>query len=94
MPFGSSLLTSGDYSDIDVNGKRVSHIKNRSKRWIKAYNCNQQDIYSNCGKVGHKKEDCRSIKKRRSVKRRSDKPYNMIHGTRDRSCWLSYGVCK
>ncbi|KAF6149796.1 hypothetical protein GIB67_017529 [Kingdonia uniflora] len=36
IPFGSSLLTSGDYSNVEVKGNRVSHIENRSKRRIKA----------------------------------------------------------
>ncbi|KAF6149916.1 hypothetical protein GIB67_008637 [Kingdonia uniflora] len=106
IPFGSSLLTSGDYLDVEIREKRVSHIENGSK-----------------SKVGYKKEDCSSTKKRRSVKRRSvtfsgedkifdsasnliynnlcdmtcdiwDKPCNVIHGTLDKSCWLSYSVCK
>ncbi|KAF6175411.1 hypothetical protein GIB67_036502 [Kingdonia uniflora] len=36
IPFGYLLLTSGDYSDAEVKGKRVSHIENGSKRRIKA----------------------------------------------------------
>ncbi|KAF6143908.1 hypothetical protein GIB67_001702, partial [Kingdonia uniflora] len=72
IPFGSSLLTLGDYSDVELKGKRVSHIENGSK-----------------SKVGHKKEDCRSTKMRRSVKNRS-----VTFTGKDKSWWLSYGICK
>ncbi|KAF6174523.1 hypothetical protein GIB67_004717 [Kingdonia uniflora] len=36
IPLRASLLTSGNYSDVEVRGKRASHIENGSKRPIKA----------------------------------------------------------
>ncbi|KAF6155646.1 hypothetical protein GIB67_034741 [Kingdonia uniflora] len=70
IPLGALLLTSGDYSDVEVGEKKVLHIENGSKNRINAWNCDQQDICWNCGKFGYK-VNCRSTKKRRSVKKRS-----------------------
>ncbi|KAF6176939.1 hypothetical protein GIB67_027739 [Kingdonia uniflora] len=87
IPFGSSLLTSGDYSDVEVKGKRVSHIENGSKKLIKAWNCSKVKIPI-VPPIIISNDLCDMTCDIR------DKPCNVIHGTRDKLCWLSYGVCK
>ncbi|KAF6170338.1 hypothetical protein GIB67_043028 [Kingdonia uniflora] len=79
IPLGTLLLASGNYSDVEVRGKRASHIENESKREGKIFD-SASNLISNdlCDMTC----DIR------------DQPCNVIHGTQDKSWWLSYGVCK
>ncbi|KAF6139745.1 hypothetical protein GIB67_039667 [Kingdonia uniflora] len=96
IPLGASLLTSGNYSNVEVKEKRTSHIKNGNKRSTKKRRSVKRclETFSGEGKNSDSTSNLISNDLIDMTCDIRDKLCNVIHGTRDKSWWLSYGVCK